>query len=494
MPKSVTTAHGLDSRRLAEGLLRVAPKNPAGLHAWLRTVCNLNIPRRSMCPGHVSPFAYLCESFFGQSDLLVWANRGGGKTTLAAVACLLDALFKRPVKSAVLAGSFDQSDRLVNCLRQLLTPHEALLHPRWLRDRLWLDGSSVLSLAQSQQAVRGLRVQKLRCDEVDLFDRDVWRAAQFVTQSSGQTRGSLEVFSTLHRPGGLMDDLVTDAMVPPGRAGQDEGPGALAGFRLMRWCLWEVIERCPCERKCRGCPLHADCAGRARKAEGFFRIDDAIAIKSRASRAAWESEMLCQRPRGEGLVFDEFRRELHVLPAPYRADWPVYRAIDFGYSNPLVCLWVQVSPGGLVQVIDEYTQQRRAIDAHGQEMLARERRHGYRPALATYVDPAGHAHEVASGQACTELLSAAGIPCTSCRSALGDGLELIRQHLAPAQGPPRLIIDPHCEGLIRSFETYRYTPNTGRPAKDGPDHAIDALRYFFVNRMAPQLEVKRKRY
>ena len=39
-------------------------------------------------------------------------------------------------------------------------------------------------LAQSQRSVRGLRVQKLRCDEVELFDPAVWEAAQLTTRSA----------------------------------------------------------------------------------------------------------------------------------------------------------------------------------------------------------------------------------------------------------------------------------------------------------------------
>lgn len=112
---------------------------------------------------------------------------------------------------------------------------------------------------------------------------------------------------------------------------------------------------------------------------------------------------------------------------------------------------------------------------------------------ATYVDPAGRARELSSGSACTEMLAAAGIPCTSRASAIADGLELIRAHLAPAEGPPRLLIDPRCKVLIRSFETYHYAAG-GSPEKDGADHAIDALRYFFINRLNPQTKVRRGRY
>lgn len=485
------------NRRPAASLGR-RPANARQLHAWVQAVTGLSVPRKAHCPGHAAPFDYLRASFFEEPDLLVWAGRGGGKTTLAALACLLDALFKAPLTAAVLGGSFEQADRLAGTLRRLLEPHEQRLGPRWVRERLELGEATLLTLAQSERAVRGLRVQRLRCDELDLFDPSVWRAAQFVTRSTDTARASLEVFSTLHRAGGLMDGLVAAVGGEPRSAAAGEGAAAASapgkGFRLLRWCLWEVIERCGPERSCSRCPLDADCRGVARRAEGFFGIDDAIAIRARVSRAAWESEMLCRRPRADGLVFEEFRRERHVRPCAYRADWPLYRAIDFGYANPFVCLWMQVSPGGGVQVLDEYVRQRRSIAAHAGELLDRERRCGWRPPAATYVDPAGRAHEVATGQACTEMLAAEGIWCTSRRSPLGDGLELIRQHLAPAEGPPRLAIDPRCGALIRSFETYAWARGSGVPAKDGADHAIDALRYFFVNRLAPRPGVQRRGY
>jgi hypothetical protein len=37
--------------------------------------------------------------------------------------------------------------------------------------------------------------------------------------------------------------------------------------------------------------------------------------------------------------------------------------------------------------------------------------------------------------------------------------------------------------LIEAMEKYHYAPGGSEvPVKDGSDHAVDALRYFFVNR------------
>ena len=474
----------------------VRPQTPEQLAEFVKRYFDISVPRRPVCPHHNAPLDYLVASFFDQEDLLVWANRGGGKTLLAAVATILDGVFRAPMRIRVLGGSFDQSDRLAEYIRAILAIQPQLVGGKITRRRVELfGGSDIRMLPQSERAVRGLHVQKIRCDEVDLFDGEVWRAVQFATQSRRDTRGSIEVLSTLHRPGGLMQKLVEGA-VPvgsgspaPGRAGSGQ-----TSYRLIRWCLWDVIERCSPARRCEDCPLADDCDGIARKAAGFYRIDDAIAAKARSSRAAWEAEMLCKGPHREFQVFGEFDLARHVRPLEYQRDWPTYRAIDFGYRNPLVCLWIQITPSGCVHVVDEYVRARLPLAQHAAEILKRT----VGPVEMTYVDPAGRQREATSGAACTEMLAAADIPCAWRGSTISEGLELVRSALAPAVGEPTLAINPKCVKLIEAFQDYHYgepgRSGADMPVKDGPDHLIDALRYFFVNRMRPRIEVARGKY
>ncbi len=460
-----------------------APKNREQLARFVAKYLKLKVPLRSVCEHHSSPLDYLAASFFGQDDLVIWANRGGGKTMLAAAATILDALFRGPLKMRILGGSFDQSDRLADYVRSMIQRHPQLIAGRATKTRvdLW-GGSDLRMLTQSQRAVRGLHVQKIRCDEVDLFDADVWKAVQFATRSSGASRGSIEVLSTLHRPSGLMHQLVNQAA------------SGIGGYKLITWCLWDVIERCPPERKCAGCSLADDCGGVARKAEGFFSIDDAITIKNRSSRASWEAEMLCKGAQRDSLVFGEFDMSRHVRTFDWQADWPTYRAIDFGYRNPLVCLWIQVSPAGVVHVCDEYVRSCLSISKHAEEILSRDRM----PVVATYVDPAGRQKESTSGAACTEMLASAGIGCTWRGSTIAEGIELIRSALDPADGPERLVIHARCKELTAAFGDYHYgradKPDADKPVKDGPDHVLDALRYFYINRMRPRIAVRRGQY
>ncbi len=466
-----------------------APQNREELAEWVLDVLGMRIPDKAVCSSHQSPLDYLAASFLDSggdpADLLVWANRGGGKTMLAAIAALLDALYKAPINIRIIGGSFDQSDRLADYLRRFLSMEKlsGAVAGGMTRQRIRLTGDAdIRMLSQSQKAVRGQHAQKIRCDEVDLFDPEIWKALQFTTRSSDRARGGIEIFSTLHRAGGLMEKLVEQS--------QQE-----KNFHLFQWCIWEVIEKCKPPRRCEDCSLADDCQGKARKADGFFKIDDAIAIKARSSRNAWETEMLCLGAKHDWLVFGEFDQAVHVADLEYCPDWPTYRAIDFGYTSPLVCLWIQLTPAGVVHVIDEYAHTRRPIAQHAVEIL----RHNSVPAMTTYVDPAGNAREATSGAACTELLASAGINCCWRASTINEGLELIRAALAPAFGPARLKIDRKCRGLIEAFREYHYPlPGSAgqpdRPIKDGPDHFIDALRYFFINRMRPKISVHRKNY
>ncbi|GAG88972.1 unnamed protein product [marine sediment metagenome] len=207
---------------------------------------------------------------------------------------------------------------------------------------------------------------------------------------------------------------------------------------------------------------------------------------SRASRAGWESEMLCRRPSLENVVFDEFDEAVHVVPIDYNADLPLYRSLDFGFVNPFVCLWIQVDGDGVVRVIDEYVRSRATIDAHAEVIKARTPDDESRVA-ATFCDPAGAGKNDVTGTSVVRELRERGIVTRYRRSGILEGIELIRRAVRSGDGQSRLIISPRCPRLIEAMKCYHYSDSpVGRdselPFKDGLyDHPIDALRYFFAN-------------
>jgi len=68
----------------------------------------------------------------------------------------------------------------------------------------FINNSAVEVLTQSATSVRGQHIQKLRCDEIELFSEDVFTAAQFTTQSKSNLLAAMEIISTMHRPYGAM--------------------------------------------------------------------------------------------------------------------------------------------------------------------------------------------------------------------------------------------------------------------------------------------------
>ena len=480
------------------------PETPETLWEFVHCHYGLHLSRKRFCPGHVAPFDYVAASFFQTyGDLVIWANRGGGKTELGSVSAHLDSIFHPGCQTRILGGSLQQSERMYQYLGAKWHPLFAdylASEPRSRCTEL-KNGSAIEILSQSERSVRGQRVQRVKCDEVDEFDPDVWRAVQFVTQSRHGLRASIEAFSTLHHPYGLMSSVVEGArsVTDPLCAGQataaDRGPA------LMAWCLWETIERCTADRSCSRCVLAEDCQGRAREAEGFLLIDDAVAQMRRSGREAWESEMLCLRPRTENLVFPRFRRSVHVAAQRYDSAWPTYRSLDFGFANPFVCLWAQWvgddPQTARLQVLDEYVQAQRTVSEHAAVLASR---HPW-PIRATYCDPAGRQRGDVTGSGACQELALHGVLTKSCYSGIMEGVDLLRALIWPALGPPRLVIDPRCRHLVQALESYHY-PSSRRseaaesPEKDGRhDHLVDALRYLAVGLLGRgRGEVRRRSY
>jgi hypothetical protein len=268
---------------------------------------DIDVPDAAICPDHSSPMDYLWHSFSADlglpiadlqlqvdnrpsqnanrkcnADAIIWANRGGGKTELAAVATLLDCIFKPNCQVRILAGSGEQASRMYQYLVGFVCNgfEQFLAGPALKAKSRFANGSSVEVLTQSATSVRGQHIQKLRCDELELFNEEVFAAAKFTTHSTASITAAMELISTMHRPYGLMQKMVSSA--------------PKSGTPIFKWCMWEVIEKCV-DRSCSQCPLSSDCQGKAKTASGYLRIDDCTTHMSRA-RARTSYSMNSTRP------------------------------------------------------------------------------------------------------------------------------------------------------------------------------------------------------
>ena len=268
----------------------------------------LHIPRANVCPEHTAPAEYIVDSFFEVfSDSICWASRGGGKTLLGALATWLDSIFKVGCATKILGASQEQSKRMYEHLTGegdgwgLVTDDfRHLLRGEMLAQRTVLTNfSNIQILTASSRSVRGAHPQKLKLDEVDEMDPRIYEAALLVPHNRRGIISSVNIYSTMHRSNGLMDQIISEA---PQR-----------GFKIYHWCLLDILEKCPEWRKCEECYLEEDCEGRARNADGYYGIDLAITKKRQVSEETWQSEMLCRRPSTGGLIYKEFDLSIHVV-------------------------------------------------------------------------------------------------------------------------------------------------------------------------------------
>ena len=495
----------------------IRPESPHQLHRFIEAVLDIHVPRVVHVNGNTAPFEYLVHSFFEDTsccgDAIVWANRGGGKTFLGAVATLMDLVFKPGVQVRILGGSFEQSSKMYRYLRQLfeLPVLKTLLmgEPTQRGVRL-INGSEAEVLSQSQRSIRGERVHKIRCDEVEEFNREVWQAVQLTTRSGMcgdiDVRGSVEALSTMHRPFGLMSQLVENAQV--GEDGQKA--------QVFRWCAMDVIERCPPVRDCKSCVLWNDCQGRAKTANGFVRVDDLVAQWHRTSREVWASEMMCARPRRSDCVYPNFDASIggsHVLRTTLDSgnlDRNTHQGqrklghstinhsgiyfvggMDFGLRSPFVMLWARLWPGEtsdvhgqhkttVIEVVDEYVESGLTLDQHVSVIKQRD----WPTPEWLGVDPAGSQRNSHTGLSDIDILRREGFKVRFVRSNVRLGVEYVRRRL----DHKTLLIASSCRRLIEALSSYHFDadrPDRDEPVKDGPDHLCDALRYMIVNLERP---------
>lgn len=539
-------------KRSLHRMMALRPVTAAQLHRFVDRALGLDVPRAALSDKGRAPFEYLLHAFFEADDLytspadaaqvtkgktpsaqntamaeplrpgadcVVWANRGGGKTMLGAVATLLDLVFKPGIQVRILGGSLEQSSRMYAhlvalCERPLIRPLLAS-EPTQRRVRL-INESGAEVLAQSQRSVRGVRVHKLRCDEVEEFDPEVWQAAQLVTRSGmcGHIRvnGAVEALSTMHRPGGLMAQLIdgkqlqeppihTDTISLPAEPNVNSSDQRR---RVFRWNFLDVIECCPPGRKCGACVLWPDCRGRAKRGQGFMKVDDLVAQWHRTSTETWAAEMACGRPRRSDSVYPNFDTQKHVCE---RAGAGVTGAthiagMDFGLRSPLAMVWARLEESAeapieerTLHVIDEYVEQGRTLEQHLAAMASRGKDTSAQPAFTEWVgvDPAGRQRNSHSGLTDIDLLRAHGYRVRSRPSGLHEGIERVRRRL----DRNTLLIHPRCMKLIAALRGYHFDsrrPQSAEPVKDGPDHVCDALRYMIVNLERGPQSVRVRRY
>lgn len=213
-------------------LLGRLPQDDDELWHYIRVVWGISVPRVRVCKNHCAPFEALADAYFGRHPVSIWkASRGfGGKSTLMGTLCVVEAA-TLGAQVTVLGGSAAQSQRVHEVTHELwygdLAP-KGLLDgdPTKFTTRL-KNGAWIVALMASQKSVRGPHPQRLRLDEVDEMDLELFEAAQGQPMDARGLRSQTVVSSTHQYPDGTMTELL--------RRGNEKGWG------LYEWCWRESV-------------------------------------------------------------------------------------------------------------------------------------------------------------------------------------------------------------------------------------------------------------
>lgn len=230
MTRSITVEHKPGT------LLTIpCPRTDDELHAVIRYLTGINLPRTAVCPNHRAPFDYVADAFFGRCHNgigVVKASRGlAGKSYATALVGWLEMLFLE-CDVAILGGSGAQSKRVHRYESQFWQLPRA---PRQLLARatdertLLADGHEMTVLMASQTSVRGGHPQRLHFDEIDEMSIDLLDAALGQVMRGGTDVTPCNTMTSTHQHSdGTMTEMLRRA--------------ADAGYSVYEWCYKENMQ------------------------------------------------------------------------------------------------------------------------------------------------------------------------------------------------------------------------------------------------------------
>jgi phage terminase large subunit len=195
--------------------------------------------------------------------------------------------------------------------------------------------------------------------------------------------------------------------------------------------------------------------------------------------------------QAEGVVYEGFRTDTHVIDRfEIPKDWIRFRAVDFGYTNPMVVQWWAVDPDGRMYLYREIYKTNLLVEDAAQQIkeLSKDEK-----IITTVCD-----HDAED----RATLEKHGIPTQRAKKAVNLGIQAVERRLRKAgDGKPRLFLfndalveidrklennkKPTC--LIDEMPAYIWpVSKSGRALKEEPvkdnDHSCDAMRYSVMYR------------
>lgn len=193
----------------------------------------------------------------------------------------------------------------------------------------------------------------------------------------------------------------------------------------------------------------------------------------------------------DGAVYEGWNESIHVIDRfDIPESWRRIRAVDFGFTNPFVCLWIAVDNDGRAYVYREIYRTKRRVEEHAAQI---RRLTGSERIEVTVAD-----HDAED----RDTLHAHGVSTIKAKKDISPGIQALASRLqVQSDGKPRLFIFRDAlveqdEELIdgdtgrhvaplstrEEFGGYVWAKAAdGKPNKEVPvdvdNHGLDALRY-----------------
>jgi len=197
----------------------------------------------------------------------------------------------------------------------------------------------------------------------------------------------------------------------------------------------------------------------------------------------------------KGLVFPEFRPDLHISEVEYEEGDPVHLWMDPGYAGAYAVEVVQVR-GEQICVIDEIYEQGLVTD----DLIdIAQGRPWWQDVRFGVIDIAGTQHQAMAAPA-EVWLEKTGLYLSSQKIRINEGTERLKGWLKvnPATHAPRIVFSPKCAGILSEFgsapnpfdgqtKAYRWkTDREGNIVGDIPEdknnHGVKAVIYGLIDR------------
>ena len=363
-------------------------------------------------------------------QLLLNCCRQAGKSTVVALLCLLEAMFKPMTTVILVSRSHRQSREMLKVM---------VLFYKLLGERVKATINSqeivlgnlsrIISLPCREDTIRGYaHVDLLIIDEAARVPDDLYRAVRPMLAVS---KGRLICLST-----------------PYGKRGFFWNAWALGGDD---WLRFEV------------------------PAAKIPRITSEFLEKEkRGLGESWfRQEYCCSFEALEGLVYPDFARcesPSPPTPLPRRGEGSMVGGIDFGFRNPFAAVWGFVDRDDVLWLTGEHYVRQKPLSFHAAH-LPRE--------VMWYADPSG-ASEIAE-------LRCAGFTVRKGNNAKRPGIAAVSARL---QNGTLRVVEGRCPNLLAEAGLYRHGDD--ETPVDEHNHALDALRYLISRLDARHMACERR--